>query len=645
MKMRYAELVLNQPTENHPTFLIWDTEGRPPKGKWIPILWRSYGEGDDLMYSIPRLVEEKSDALRELFLDWIYDLGELHIEGKRLVDHLELRPGFSYWWMTLITEKSNAFKSLQIINVLKLLALEELIRTYLVFTIILVSGDKTLVQAFRLWCKNAALEFEWRPLRRRTGFAPWIIRLYHSLPQAVQAGLSLFRYIKHRWPLRQVGTPYLTKSTANITFCSYFDNLDKGAAGQDRFFSFYWTRLPKAIADNGVSTNWLQLYVQDELNPTAQHAQGLITRFNRNNTKSQCHTTQDGVLGLSVIVRTLRDYGSIVRAGLRLRKVRRQFRPAGSNIDLWPLYKQDWCNSMYGTTAMSNCLFLNLFEYTLRCLPRQRLGVYLQENQAWEMSFIHAWKAAGHGLLIGVPHSTVRYWDLRYFFDPRNYQRTGKNDLPLPDKVALNGPAAMAAYRKGGYPSDRMVEVEALRYLYLADLPPMQRVANVPSTAALRVLVLTDYLPAVTRRQMQWLVEAVPLLSPDTRFIVKAHPNCPVKAGDYPSLPLQITSLPLAELLGEYDVVYSSNITTAAVDAYSAGVTVVSVLDGDSLNMSPLRGLSEVRFVTSPTALAEALSNRSVLDRGCKRTDYFTVDSALSRWRALLSKVTNEQVL
>jgi surface carbohydrate biosynthesis protein (TIGR04326 family) len=638
-------LILNQPTDECSTFLIWDCEGAPPKGTWIPVLWRSYCEGDYLAHSIPRLVEEQDDALRSRFLAWIYDLGESQIEGKRLVDHLELRPGLSYWWMTLVAEKSNAYKSPQIVDVLKMFVLEDLVGNHSVSTIILASGKKKLAKSFRQWCKNIGMSFEWRQTKQNDTKKGWIKCLYHSLPYPIKAGLSLFRYVKQRWPLRQVGTQNISKSTANITFCSYFDNLNNNAADQGRFFSFYWSTLPETITSNGVSTNWLQLYVQDELNPTAQHAQGLITRFNSENTKSQCHTTLDGVLGWSVIVETLRDYCHVFRAGLRLGKARRQFRPVGSNIDLWPLYKQDWRNSVYGATAMSNCLFLNLFEHTLKCLPLQRLGVYLQENQAWEMSFIHAWKAAGHGLLIGVPHSTVRYWDLRYFFDPRTYKRTGKNDLPLPDKVAPNGSAVMAAYRRGGYPTDQMTEVEALRYLYLADLPPIQSIANATSTAAFRVLVLSDYLPAVTRRQIQWLMEAVPLLPPDTNYIVKSHPNCPVKASDYPLLTMQVTSLPLSKLLSECDVVYASNITAAAADAYSAGLPVVSVLDGDSLNMSPLHGMPGVRFVTSPNELGEALANWHVLDRGDKRTDYFTVDTALPRWRALLLKVMNEQIL
>ena len=88
--------------DERPTFLVWDREGTPPQGIWIPILWSSFAEDkDSTSYSIPRLVEAQADLLRARYLAWIYDLGEAHIGGKRLVDHLELRPGFSYWWMTL----------------------------------------------------------------------------------------------------------------------------------------------------------------------------------------------------------------------------------------------------------------------------------------------------------------------------------------------------------------------------------------------------------------------------------------------------------------------------------------------------------------------------------------------------------------
>ena len=48
-------------------------------------------------------------------------------------------------------------------------------------------------------------------------------------------------------------------------------------------------------------------------------------------------------------------------------------------------------------------------------IPKQKVGIYLLENQAWEKSLISSWNKFNHGGLIGVAHSTIRFWDLRYF--------------------------------------------------------------------------------------------------------------------------------------------------------------------------------------------------------------------------------------
>jgi surface carbohydrate biosynthesis protein (TIGR04326 family) len=528
----------------------------------------------------------------------------------------------------------------------KLLALEDMVAVLRPTTIILASGDNVLAHAFSLWCRNAGMTFKWRRLKRRESPVSPAKWLYRSLPHPVQALLSLLRYLMQRWPLRQVGTKALSKSAGRLTFLSYFDNLDMEAARQGRFFSRYWTTLAEALAQTRTPTNWLQLYVPDESIRTAYCARNLVTGFNQTGQNSQAHSILDGVLGWSAITGTVRDYFRIVLAGLHLRKAPRNFRPANSNVDLWPLFRQDWRSSMYGSIAVSNCLFLNLLERTLVRMPRQDLGAYLQENQGWEMALVHAWKSAGHGTLVGVPHTCVNFWDLRFFVDTRAYRRTGKNDLPLPDMFALNGPAAIAACREGGFEDDRIVEVEALRYLYMANLPAAKGHATEQSNVGLRVLVLGDYMDSVTRQQMRWLVAASPALPADTRFVVRPHPNCPVEARDYPTLKMEIRRNQLAELLQDSDIAYTSNVTSAAVDAYRMGIPVVSVLDGDAFNLSPLRGLAEgVRFVTSPEELADALSSKGKPAPGFKKAEYFTIDPSLPRWKALLSPVTHEQVI
>ena len=108
------------------SLLIWDAEGEPPVGEWTPVLWREFvSNAQPDAVSIPALIETNADLLKKRYLAWVYELGETSIQGKRLVEHLQLRPGFSYWWMTLFAEKCNYSKSKQIDDAIRLMAFDE----------------------------------------------------------------------------------------------------------------------------------------------------------------------------------------------------------------------------------------------------------------------------------------------------------------------------------------------------------------------------------------------------------------------------------------------------------------------------------------------------------------------------------------
>jgi len=387
------------------------------------------------------------------------------------------------------------------------------------------------------------------------------------------------------------------------------------------------------LLQENCKTNWLHLYVKDVLLPTSKQAADIIRDFNKTGRGLQHHVTLDTFLSFSVVFLTLRDWCRLVWADLRLRK--KISAKQGLAPNLWPLFENDWRQSMSGRVAMGNLLNLNLFESALKCLPKQQRGVYLQENQSWEFGLIHAWQAAGHGRLIGSAHSTVRFWDLRYFFDSRSYRRTGSYDLPMPNQVTFNGSAVRDAYKNGGYPMNDLIEVEALRYLHLSDAKASS--AQTPKKGVMRLLVLGDYLLSNTQRQMNLLVQAAPTLPVGTVIMVKPHPNCLIQATDYPKLSMTVSTEPIAKLLAECDVAYSSAVTSAAVDAYCAGVPIVSVLDPNTLNLSPLRGCAGALFASTPEELVAAL----ILALSAPRTPhnqqgFFTIDSQLPRWRNLL---------
>jgi surface carbohydrate biosynthesis protein (TIGR04326 family) len=125
---------------------------------------------------------------------------------------------------------------------------------------------------------------------------------------------------------------------------------------------------------------------------------------------------------------------------------------------------------------------------------------------------------------------------------------------------------------------------------------------------------------------------------------LKPHPGREVNLADYPGLRIDQTDRALTELLGDYDVAVAGNSTSAAVDAFVAGLPVVISLDGESLNMSPLRGCRGVRFVTSSAELVHALQTAQSEDarqEGLVR-DFFYMDKDLPRWKRLLGRASGD---
>jgi surface carbohydrate biosynthesis protein (TIGR04326 family) len=331
----------------------------------------------------------------------------------------------------------------------------------------------------------------------------------------------------------------------------------------------------------------------------------------------------------------MRTLGNILHAGvaaIRIRSLDKKLKGAGMASWLWPLIKGDFWESVCGRTAARNLLWVELFDAALAKLPRQRLGFYLWENQGWEQAMIHAWRKHGHGELIAVAHATIRFWDLRYFNDPRVFDESAEQAMPLPDKFAVNGPVARDFLIDSGYPVSRLSEVEAQRYLGLAELSSIKQVNKEKSNR--RVLILGDIMPTSTQRLLRTLTDLPTDLRNNLDFVFKPHPgNDTIE--EYPNVCLTLTRRPLAEILADFDIVYGANPTSAVVDAYVAGLPVIVQLDTGEINFSPLRGVPGVRFVSEADELASALAEIYPKDYS-KREQFFWLETEMMRWRSVI---------
>jgi len=619
--------------QSNRTVLIWDSADPISDSEDINVLWQNY----KVVYpekevSIPKLVEKGADELRSKYLALIYDLGEVKIGKKRTIDYLEIRLGFSYWWMTRLIEKCNYSKSQQINNIIKLMAFEEWSKSK-DFTIIKVAtNNRELAESIKSLTSQLGLIFNWIKLPSKKPEVKIVRRIYSGLPNIIKAPIWLSYYLIDRWKLKGDGLENWKKSIATVTFTSYFFNLDVDAARKGVYKDRYWTKIPDLLRENSVESNWLHIYVKNNFLPTMASARELIERYNRSHGGIENHLFLDSFLGYEVVRRTIIDWLQLLSKYSRLKS------PIKQRADhFWPLIKSDLKVSLLGVTAVHNILLRHLFSSAMQMLPTQKKGLYIQENQGWEFGFVSVWRECDHGQIIGVPHSTVRYWDLRYFFDARLYEQNGELYCPFPDKVAVNGEAAKNQYIGGGYAEDKLVEVEGLRYLQLEKVYSNNSVLGKEYEGVNNILVLGDYLHKYTKYQMEFLQEACKFINVKINFIVKPHPICPIRSQDYEKINMIITDHPIDKLIGQCVMAFTSSGTSAAVDAYSAGKKVITLLDGKTLNLSPLRNCRDVLFVMSPHELANIINRIDQIEvENNQGENYFYLDEDLPRWRELL---------
>ena len=614
---------------------LWDSTADPPGSADLVYRWNGYAETDSV-HSLLRYVETHGERLRRKYVAWVHDLGESRIDGQRLVDGLALKDGLSYWWMTLFVEKS-PWKTPSIMDAIRLLALEEIVVQEKPRRFRLVSASRNLHEVLRGLCQSLEIAYEWQRPTDRPQRPLNLRRLYHALPASMQAWLQFGRYLWERWPLRGAEKSGWFPGDRSLFVCSYFVHMVPEEAAEGHFHSRYWEDLHGLMGRLGLSGNWLQHYYPHDAAPNPGVAMEWVRRFNQKRQQEGFHTFLDAYLSGRVVLRVLKRWLKLNLLSRRLGKMEHAFRPQGSKFSLWPLMRGDWYASMRGPVAILNLLWIELFERALRDLPHQKKGLYLCENQGWERALIHAWRKHGHGQLIAVAHGTNRrFWDLRYFTDSRTVRSSDPHPLPQADFVALNSRTAIDDYLSADYPKEAIVECEALRYAYLNDLQA-RHPARKGEHDATRVLILGDYKPASTIKMLHLLEAAVSHRSVAGTYTVKPHPNFMINAADYPSLHLKVVRTALGEILHDFDVAYSSNVTSAAVDAYLAGLPVVVMLEEMELNFSPLRGQPGVRFVSTAEELLQALQAAGQEVAAIPdRDEFLFLDPELPRWEKVL---------
>jgi surface carbohydrate biosynthesis protein (TIGR04326 family) len=609
--------------------------GQPLNKDGLVVAWNAISF-DEHVISVLDYIEDHSYRLRKKYLSFVHGFGEYEIKNKKIVEHLSEKRGYNLWWMSDIAAKSY-LNSQAITDCIKLLALEEILSENDTDSVVIYANDNTspVCDAIHSLCVNLDISYTYKIVGKKNK------REYKKLlkrfqPEWLSVLRYLYRYLKsHKKIFNKKNMVWFSEGNS-ISFFSYLYHLDIKKSEKGEFYSKQWGRLPSILRDLGLTLNWVH---HDWAIKSADTAQSWIEGFNSDPEQEGSHSLFENHLNTSLIVQAFLNYCRLYLKSFYLLNIRKAFQPIGSKVDFWPLLKRDWCVSLRGGAAMRNWLFVETVDNMLKTIPKQGLGLYVQENMYWERALLHGWRYHNHGNIIGTPIATINFWDLRYSEDSRTVKDINRSfALPLPDIVALHGPVAKEHYYNAGYPSKSTAEVEALRYLYLEEKIKSNSVAiNNYKKDKIKILVLGE-IKADSTLEILTIVQAAVVGKCDISITLKSHPVCPIDTDQLKKTGVLITDEPIEKILSIFDLVIVAGATSAAIDAYYAEVNIIVFLGKHELNLSPLRGFDDVKFVRTSYELESAIDFYSSENKKIRNMNYFFIGNDLSRWKSLIGR-------
>ncbi len=600
--------------------------------KWptqLTILWNAFKRPSDPnnVVSLPAFIEENDRVVRERVLKYLVTIKNAEVKNKTTFKHLTLASGYSYWWSTLIALKRWR-NSGNIPFACKIVALEMLMELHNIRSINVESDEPEL--------RSRILECIRRPepskiLSYFLGLKSLMIDLGCFLFHLVRALGSFAHYLYETRKVPKIENQ--SSLSKQMLFIDFYNASEPTNQGHQVITSTYWGGLPQWLQNNStVQPDWLHNFPENIDNRKIRTATNTLK--NRSDENFGSHSLLLFKPTRETIIESTRSYFLLIRKFWTLRAISKVKYEHSLGTNLWPLFKGEWRESLIGSTAIRHCLLIASVERFVRLMPKYEQIVYLMENQPWESPFIYSCTKHGQGRLFGVAHSTVRFWDLRYFQHQDEHSVNSEADHPSPHIIVVNGSEAKSLLQDNRWLTDNQIVVaEALRYGYLSTLT---RTRTIGKSDLPHLVVLGDFLPSANTFLLTKLHESQKFTTTKFRMSLRSHPICKFNSDETRSFNDSITDVDLKTLLESADVVLTTANSSSAAESVSLGIPTILMVDPESLNYSPFRKTELAQFVTTAEELSSALIGFNDLVSS-QIPDFFCLDDDYPRWRNLLS--------
>ncbi len=227
------------------------------------LIWNKYSS-NKYEKSILSYIEENSKKIRKEFLKYHNLVSKFTHKKKYISDFFSINKKFSFWWISQYNEKNLFLPNSVLINLIKFIALKEIIDKKKIKKISVYSENKSFQNNFELFCKNQNIQFNTYKLKKKKNFFETfkfkkIIKFL--LPKIIYSFFYFIIFVLKRITFNR--NINLNHSKFDKIFFTYSSNINYEKLKKKEYLSNYWGH--NFSSKNIKNSLWINLYVEDGL--------------------------------------------------------------------------------------------------------------------------------------------------------------------------------------------------------------------------------------------------------------------------------------------------------------------------------------------------------------------------------------------
>ena len=547
----------------------------------------------DCVETVPYLkkFDERSFAVKDEFIKFIHEFADTRrFEGKNLKEYFK-HPSedFSLWWLSLVAEK-NPLKSNAYAHLISLLTILDIRSEHQCREVWVDIGNPELAAVIR---NNARKDFVCRDLRFTFLLPEWIYILLHVVKGLWRQWMSAVRIFSLRGQMKDFTNRVRRLIGSRYLLVTHFPFIDEGRLEQGEFINKFYGPLQRGLERKYKDQiSWLAMTIQTSRTNLGKD----IALAQKINTAGSNLIYIEEVLHLKNLIEIgFVFFDTALKFISRYAFIKRNFHFGDNAIDIWPIFRKEWCSSFCGTRLAEGLSYYHCFANLFNRLEENTTVIHYAEMHAWEKALKSAASKHKNLKIIGLQHSIVSLLHLFYFNDPRDLEEGNDiQKMPRPHFLACVGRIPLKLFRDYGWEEPRTFTLGPLRFEHLKGHLERKISWREKKNNVVAALPIS---PAETKELLRFVYQAFGK-EEGYSIMIKAHPFCPIESilksflSQFEKSVFQFTNTPLEQLLLDSKVLVVTE-SSSALEGLSCQCRIIIPRLAGTLNLNPLAGISD----------------------------------------------------